>query len=250
LTTRPILLVIAATLVLASCSTKKDLYKGMTAAQIYEQGQKNLAKEKYADAIKDFEALEARYPYGEYSHTTQLGLIKAYHEQGETALAISAADRFIRMNPRHPQADYAYYLKGLVAYNQNATFTYKHLPLDRSARDTTPAQESFDAFKDLVERFPNSQYAPDACKRMIYLRNQLANHELQVVEYYMKRGAYLAAVNRASYIIKYFDQTAAIPNALAAMVIAYRKLGMPALSNDALTTLKANFPNYPVPHSS
>jgi outer membrane protein assembly factor BamD len=243
------LLIILATLILVGCGgTKKDLYKGMDAAQIYAQGQRSVAKSNYAQAIKDFEALEARYPYGEYSHQAQLALIDAYYKKNETALAISAADRFIRMNPRHSQVDYAYYLKGLVHYDQNTTFSYKHLPLDRSARDTSCARESFESIKELVEIFPNSQYAPEARQRMAFLRNQLASHELQVVAYYMKRGAYLAAANRANYIVKNFDRTPVVAEALSEMAVAYQKLGMTQLSNDAIATLKNNFPHHPVPN--
>lgn len=215
----------------------------MSAAEIYAQAEKNVAKEKFPAAAKDFEALEARFPYGEYSDKAQLGLINAYYKQNEPALAISAADRFIRMNPRHPQVDYAYYLKGLVAFDQNYSFTFRYLPLDKSARDSSSATESFDAFKELLDRFPNSQYAPEARQRMVFLRSQLANHELSVVRYYIKRGAYLSAANRANYIVKHFEKTSAVPLALAALVKCYSELGMQSLADDALKTLQTNFPD-------
>lgn len=201
-----------------------------------------MAKNNYAKAIKDFEALEARYPYGEYSHAAQLALINAYYKKGDYPLALSTADRFIRMNPRDPQVDYAYYLKGLVSYDQNSSFMYRYLPIERSARDSTPAHESFLAFKDLVDQFPNSQYAPEARQRMIYLRNQLAAHELHIANYYMKREAYIAATNRADYIVKNYERTTAVPKALCTMVIAYRCLGMIDLSEAAQQILDINFP--------
>jgi outer membrane protein assembly factor BamD len=241
-----VIIVVSAIFLLVGCkSSDKDQYKGMSAAEIYAQAEKNVGKEKFSQAAKDFEALEARFPYGEYSDKAQLGLINAYYKQNEPALAISAADRFIRMNPHHPQVDYAYYLKGLVAFDQNYSFTFRYLPLDKSARDPSTAIESFDTFKELLDRFPNSQYAPDARQRMIFLRNQLANHELSVVRYYMKRGAYLSAVNRANYIIKHFEKTAVIPETLATMVKCYRQLGMQQLADDALKTLQTNFPDSP-----
>jgi len=227
----------------------KDLYKGLSADQIYAQGQKNMEKHNYALAIKDFEALEARYPYGEHSLNAQLDLINAYYKKDDSALALSTANRFIRMNPRHPRVDYAYYLKGIVNYDQNTSLMYRHLPLDRSARDPSPAHESFAAFKDLIELFPNSEYAPEARQRMVLLRNQLANYELCVVDYYMKRGAYLSAANRADFIIKNYDKTEAIPKALSSMIISYRKLGMTQLSEDAEKILTSNFPTCPVPSS-
>jgi len=235
-------LTLLAVLLVTGCKGDKDIYKGMSASEIYAQAEQNVAKEKYSQAAKDFEALEARYPYSEYSDKAQLGLINAYYKHNEPALAMSAADRFIRMNPRHPQVDYAYYLKGLVKFDENYTFAFRYLPLDKSARDPSTAQESFDAFKELIDRFPNSQYVPDARKRMVFLRNQLAHHEIQVVDYYMKRGAYLSAANRANYIVKHFENTDVIPRALAAMVQAYRKLGMQELADDALKTLQRNFP--------
>lgn len=206
-----------------------------------------MQKENYSDAIKDFEALEARYPYGIYSTDAQLALATAYHKKGEKALALSQTDRFIRMNPRHPRVDYAYYLKGLVNFDQNSSLMYRHLPLDRSARDSSSAQESFDAFKDLIERFPKSEYVPEARQRMIYLKDQLARHELKVVDFYMKRGAYLSAANRANYVVKNYEQTSAVPDALCAMVVAYRKLKMTQLAEEACATLQTNYPDRKIP---
>lgn len=239
-----IIITVSTAFLLVGCQSKdKDNYKGMSAAEIYAQAEKNVAKEKFPAAAKDFEALEARFPYGEYSDKAQLGLINAYYKQNEPALAISAADRFIRMNPHHPHVDYAYYLKGLVTFDQNYSFTFRYLPLDKSTRDPSTAIESFDAFKELIDRFPNSEYAPDARQRMVFLRNQLANHELSVVKYYVKRGAWLSAANRANYIVKHFEKTAVIPEALAIMVTCYRHLGMQQLADDALKTLQTNFPD-------
>jgi outer membrane protein assembly factor BamD len=237
------ILIFGILLILVGCSSKKDIYLGMSPDQIFAQGQKNMAKEDYADAVKDFEALEARDPYGPYSHEAQLSLMTAYYKKNDSALALAAADRFIRMNPRDPKVDYAYYLKGLVNFDLNTTFLYRHLPLDRSARDPSSAQDSFDAFHDLIDRFPNSEYIPDARQRMIYLRNQLAQHELGVIDYYMKRGAYLSAANRANYIVKNFERTPSVPRALRGMVIAYRKLGMNQLADEAYRTLELNYPD-------
>lgn len=232
----------AALLLLTGCnSNTKDLYKGMSAAEIYAQAQKNMEKENFGQAAKDFEALEARYPYGEYSSDAQIGLIKSYYKHNDSELAIGSADRFLRMNPRHPQADYVYYLKGLVYYDQNYSFMFRYLPLDKSARDPSTAQESFDAFKELLERYPCSQYAADARQRMIFLRNQVAEYEMQIVDYYIKRGAYVSAANRAAYVVKHFAQTPMVPRALAAMVVCYREMDMEDLANDALTTLELNF---------
>lgn len=226
---------------LYGCAKDKDAYVGMSENQIYTQAETNMKKENYAQAIKDFEALEARYPYSEHSRDAQLGLISAYHKRNESALALSATDRFIRMNPRDPKVDYAYYLKGLINFDHNSSFMYRHLPLERSSRDPSSAQESFDAFKDLIERFPNSEYASEARQRMLFLREQLASYELHVADYYQRRGAYLSAANRANYVVKNFPQTAAVPKALELMVSSYQKLGMNQLADEAKHTLLSNY---------
>jgi outer membrane protein assembly factor BamD len=231
-------------LLLVGCSAdKKDHYKGLSAEQIYVQAEKNISKDNYAEAAKDFEALEARYPYGQYADKAQLGLIKAYYKSNDAPLALAAAERFIRMYPRHPEVDYAYYMKGLITYDQNYSFAFRYLPLDKSARDPGHAYESFEAFKELLERYPNSQYAAEAKQRMIHLKNLMADHELQVAQFYIKRGAFLSAANRANFIVKNYDRTNAVPEALGIMVYAYRKLGMNKLADDALNTLRNNFPN-------
>lgn len=229
-------------LLVSGCQSNKDLYQGLSAEQIYAKAKENVKKENFSKAAKDLEALEARYPYSEYSNDAQLALINAYYKSNESALGLSAANRFIRMNPHHPKVDYAYYLKGLINFEQNFSFSFRYLPLDRSTRDPAALQEAFETFKQLMDRFPKSTYIPDAKKRMVFLKNALANHELQIMYYYIKRGAYLSAVNRANHIIQQFEQTPAIPKALAALVDCYRKLKMDALANDALKTLQANLP--------
>ncbi len=226
-----------------SSTSKSDPYKDMTAEQMYNQGKLAAKKEKYGAAIKDFEALEARYPYGEYTCKAQLALVHAYYKQEESASALAAADRFIRMHPQHENIDYVHYMKGVINYDENFSTAYKYFPLDRSLRDPTLAKQSFDDFKNLLQKYPTSEYAMDAKKRMISLRNHLANHELYVANYYMRKGAYIAAANRAGYIVNQFNQTEAIPKALAIMVKAYQALGMNELANDALVTLNKNFPN-------
>jgi outer membrane protein assembly factor BamD len=229
---------------IACSSSKKDPYKEMSAEQIYSQGKTSAKKERFAMAVKDFEALEARYPYGEYTCKAQLALIHAYYKQDEPTSALAAADRFIRMYPNHKNIDYVYYLKGLINYDENYSMAYRYFPIDRSLRDPTLARQAFSDFKVLLQRFPNSKYATDAQMRMIHLRNQLANYELYIAEHYLKKKAYIAAANRAGYIINQFEHSESIPHALAIMVKAYQALGMDILANDALATLNKNFPQY------
>ena len=218
----------------------------MSAEKIYSQGKAAAKKERFAAAVKDFEALEARYPYGDYTCKAQLALIHSYYKQEEAASALAAADRFIRMYPNHKNVDYVYYLKGIINYDENFSTAYKYFPIDRSLRDPTLARQAFDDFNTLLQRFPNSKYAINAKQRMIHLRNQLANHELYIAKHYLDKKAYIAAANRAGYIVNQFNQTEAIPNALAIMIKAYQALGMDKLANDALVTLNKNVPQYSV----
>ncbi|HSX19591.1 MAG TPA: outer membrane protein assembly factor BamD [Gammaproteobacteria bacterium] len=235
----PLLLVIA----LSGCK-EADLYKDLSAKQIYERGKTAALKKNYSQAIKDFDTLEARYPYGEWSEKGQLAIIHAYAEAGEGASALAAADRFIRMHPRHPNVDYAYYMRGVVNYDDNYSLVFRMMPLDRSLRESTYAQDGFDAFKTLLEKFPNSKYSPDARKRMIVLREQLADHELHIAQYYERQGADLAAANRAGYLINQYPQTKAVPEALMIMHRSYREMGMHKQAAETLAMLKENFPNY------
>lgn len=240
LKTLPLILLI----LLSACGKKDDIYKNLSAQQIYERGKKADLSRNHTQAIKDFDTLEARYPYGEWSEKGQLAIIHAYSEAGEEASALAAADRFIRMHPRHPNVDYAYYMKGVVNYNDNFTLVFRNMPLDRSQRESTYAQDGFDSFKILLEKFPNSKYAPDARKRMILLRDQLADHELHIAQYYADQGADLAAANRAGYLINQYPQTKAVPEALKIMHNSYCAIGMKKEAAEAQAMLKENFPKY------
>lgn len=158
---------------------------------------------------------------------------------------MAAADRFIKLHPRHPNVDYAYYLRGLATYEQGEGAFESLFPQDKAQRDPASLRESFNYFKELVTRFPDSRYTPDAIERMTELRNTLARHELLVADYYLRRGSYLAAVNRAKYVLENYQRSTAIPDALALMVKAYRLMGMKDLADDALRVLEMNHPEHP-----
>ena len=222
----------------------KDIYKDMSAQDIYNRGKTASASKNYSQAVKDFDALEAHYPYGEYTDKGQLALIYAYAHNDDNASALATADRFIRVHPRHQHVDFAYYMKGLVNFNDNYSFVFRNLPLDRSKRTSTYAQQAFDDFKTLIEKFPNSKYAADARKRMILMREQLADHELHVAKYYVSQGADLAAANRAGYVLNQFPQTKAAPKALLIMYKSYTAIGMKKEAAEAMAMLEKNFPDY------
>jgi outer membrane protein assembly factor BamD len=196
----------------------------------------------WATAVKYFEKLEARYPFGRYAQQAQLDTAYAYYRDGEPASAIAALDRFIKLHPNHPNVDYAYYLKGVVNFYEDQSFLAQWSKQDPAERDPRSARDSFGAFKELVTRFPDSKYTPDAAARMKYLVNALAQHEVYVAQWYVRRGAFVAAVNRATYALKTYPDAPATEEALAVLVRSYDRLGMTDLRDDALRVFQKNFP--------
>jgi outer membrane protein assembly factor BamD len=231
------------TLLLAACSfTDKSDPANWSAAKLYREAKEALDSGGYEQAVKHYETLESRFPYGRYSQQAQLEIAYAYYKQNEPVLAVAATERFIKLHPNHVNVDYAYYLKGLVYYNEDLGLLGRLSGQDRTERDPKAVRDSFDAFKDLVQRFPESKYASDAGARMRYLLNSLAFHEVHVARYYMKRGAYVAAANRAQFALKSYPEAPAREEALLIMVRAYDALDMPELRNDAQRILRKNFP--------
>jgi len=219
-----------------------DEDKNASAQKLYSTAKEAMGGGDYEKAVKYFELLEARYPYGRYAQQAQLEVAYAYYKSREPASAIAACDRFIKLHPNHPGVDYAYYLKGLINFNEDIGILGYVVTQDLSDRDPQAARESFDAFKELTTKFPESKYTPDALKRMSYLVNALASHESYVAQYYYRRGAYVAAVNRAQSLLKTYPETPATEAGLAVMVRAYDKLGLPELSKDAQRVLEKTFP--------
>lgn len=231
---------------LFGCSAiNEDPQADWSAEQLYQEAKEALDSGDYERAISGYTKLESRYPYGRYAQQAQLETIYAHYRADQVSSAVAAADRFIKMHPRHPSVDYAYYLRGLATYDQTRGFLTGFFDMDPAKRDPAGVRESFNHFKELVTRFPNSRYTPDAMKRMTSLRNTLAQHEVHAAEYYLKRGTYLAAANRAKYVLENYQKAEAIPNALVVMVKAYRKLELNDLAADALRVLQLNHPSHP-----
>ena len=220
-----------------------DETKGWSAQKLYTEAKDNLTSRNYTTAIKYYEKLESRYPYGRYAQQAQLEIAYAYYKDNEPAQAVTAAERFIKLHPNHPNVDYAYYLKGLANFNGDLGWMGYISGQDLSERDPKAAREAFDAFKDLVARYPDSKYAPDSVQRMNYLVNALASHEVHVARYYMKRGAYVAAANRAQFAIKTYPQAPANEEGLVILVKAYDAMKMTDLRDDAERVLMKNFPD-------
>jgi len=232
-------------LVLAGCSSDDEgTSLEESELQLYKSAQTTLRSGNYTIAIERLRTLESRFPFGRYAEQAQLEIIYAYYKSYQPEEARAAADRFIRLHPQHPNVDYAYYLKGLASFEEDQNFLEKILPLDPSKRDPGAARDSFNDFSVLIQKFPQSQYAPDAQQRMIYLRNLLAAYEVNVGQYYIKREAFIAAANRGRYVFENFQGTPAVADALAVMVEAYLRLNMEEQANNTLKVLVTNYPNH------
>jgi len=234
---------------LAACSNKEelDLPPGATSneAELYHTAQRYLRNGNYELAVRSLQLLESRFPFGRYAEQAQLELIYAHYNNYEHEASIEAADRFIRLHPQHPNVDYAFYMKGLAAYTVDQGILDRFLPSDKTQRDASFARESFSEFAQLLARYPDSPYATDAKARMVHLRNLLARHEINVANYYFKRGAYLAATNRGRYVVENFQHTPAVADGLAVMVQGYHLLGLDDLGQDSLDVLALNYPEHP-----
>ena len=222
---------------------QKDETVGWSANKLYAEAKSALSDGSYTKAVQYFEKLESRYPYGRYAQQAQIEIAYAYWKDQEPASAIAACDRFIKLHPNHPNVDYVYYLRGLINFNEDLGILGTISNQDMTERDPKGAREAFDSFKELVTRFPDSKYTPDALLRMKYLVNSLALLELHVARYYMKRGAYLAAANRAQYAMIHYPNTPATEEALFIMVKAYDNLGLNDLRDDAERVMRKNYPD-------
>jgi outer membrane protein assembly factor BamD len=240
------LLLIAILALTAACSSKKEVVdENLSEVELYQQAQADLDNNSYNSATEKLKALESRYPFGRYADQAQLELIYANYKNGEPEAAKSAAERFIRLHPQHPNVDYAYYLKGLTSFDQDVGLLARFLPLDQTKRDPGAARDSYNEFAQLTSRYPNSRYSPDAKQRMIYLRNLLAAYEIHVADYYLTRQAYVAAANRGRYVVENFQETPAVGDGLAVMVEAYQRMHLDDLADTSLEVLKTNYPEHP-----
>ena len=220
-----------------------DETTNLNAEQMYKLAHDALAQGNYTRAVKLFETLEARFPYGRFAQQAILELAYANYRAGETAAAVAACDRFIRTFPNNQNVDYAYYLKGLVNFREDQGLLGYVYELDLAEREPKGMRESFAAFKELVAKFPEGRYAQDATDRMLYLTNALAKYEVNVAHYYYNRGAYIAAINRAQAAIVGYPRTAANEAALDVLVKSYDKLGLTQLRDDSLGILRKTFPD-------
>ena len=232
-------------LLLSACSddpSRSDPFATWSAKDFYEESRRALEAGEFKTAIEHLENLEARFPFSPYARQAQLDVAYAYYKFEEPDSVITAADRFLRLNPRDEHVDYVWYLKGLANFQRGAGFLDSWFPRDPSQHDSKSLKDAFNDFSTLVRRYPDSRYAADAYKRMVYLRNELAEHEVVVAEYYMKRGAWLAAAQRGQTVLEQYAQAPARVRALQLMDEAYTRLGMTDLATDARSILAKNLP--------
>ena len=221
----------------------EDKTKDLSAERLYKLAHETLVEGNYTQAIKHFDTLESRYPYGRFAQQAILESAYANYRAGETATAVAACDRFIRTFPNHPNVEYAHYLKGIVNFREDQGVLGYVYELDLSEREPKGMRESYAAFKELVTKFPESRYAQDAAARMTYLTNALARYEVNVARYYHNRGAYVAAINRAQASLVSYPRTPANEGALDVLVQSYDKLGLTQLRDDSQRILQRTFPN-------
>ncbi|MEE9397307.1 MAG: outer membrane protein assembly factor BamD [Methylococcales bacterium] len=233
---------------LSGCNTfsgvldeKKDKYEGWSVEKFYTEAKDASKSENYEKAIRLYEILESRYPFGSYAAQAQLDVAYAYYKYDEPESAIAAADRFIKIHPLNPHVDYAYYLKGLVNYNRGIGFLERFFPTDSSQRDPGSARDALQDFSLLRQKFPDSRYHEDSGQRIIALKNNLAMYEIHVARYYMKRKAYVAVVDRGNYVIENYPRTQAIPLALELMRKAYNKMGLTNLTAGVVRVYDYNY---------
>jgi len=240
------MLVAVFTILTAGCASTQepaDAYPNDSYEEIFQKGEKAMRKKNYSEAIKRFEAINTQYPFAKYTEIAQLHLVYAYYMSDDYAMAEASADHFIHSHPINPHVDYAYYMRGLSNYFQNMGVFERFFAVDLATRDLTQIKKSYEDFRDLYQKYPNSKYAPAAHQYMVYLRNVIANHELQVANFYYKRGAYVASANRANNVVRHYQGAPAVKEALTVMAQSYRKLNQRRDEHDTLKVIAYNYPD-------
>ncbi|MGB0894447.1 MAG: outer membrane protein assembly factor BamD [Parashewanella sp.] len=230
-------------LTLNACSSKPDEVVKSSAEQLYSQARTSMELGNFSKAIRTLEALDSRYPFGPHKTQVQLDMIFAYYKTKNTAEALANVDRFLRLNPTHPDIDYVYYMRGLINMQADEYLFHRLLNIDRTDRDPKNSQDAFKDFGKLIKQFPNSKYAADARQRMQAVKNRLARYSIHVGEYYLKMNAWSAAAGRGQYVVEAFSGTPSTERGLEIMIQAYDELGQQTLKQHALDVLKLNYPN-------
>ncbi len=237
--------VFALMMLISACASTggQDVTADWDEQVLYERATERLEAKDYARAIDYYRKLNIRYPYGEFSRQAQINTVYAHYRLEEPFAALAAADEFIRLHPGHPAVAYAYYLRGLINFSPALNIFDRLLPTDETQRDPGTALDAYQDFAQVVTQYPDSGYAADARQRMLYLRNNLARNEIHIAHFYLKRGAFLAAANRANYVVQHYQRTPAVRDALEIMITAYTQLGLEQLAADTRKVLALNQDN-------
>ena len=225
---------------------EEDTTVGLTAAQLYQEGKEFLNLEDFNNAIRYFEVLESRFPFGKYSTQAMLDLSYAYYASDQRDQSIVEVNRFIRLYPNHPEVSYAYYLRALANFDKDANVLTRFFGYDPSRYDVTALKESFNDFSIVVNKYPNTKYAEDSLNRLVYIRNQIARSELYIAEYYNKRSAHVAAIERIKYMLENYGGTPSTEKGLLILIDSYNSLNMRQLAFDTARVLKKNYPEYKI----
>jgi len=231
---------------ISGCAAKKEqeelVNTNQTAQQAYNETKIVLDSGLYGRAVELLKRMEGQFPFGPISRQVQLDLIYAYTQSGDIKQALASIDRFIRLNPNHPDLDYVYYMRAVNNIRSDANAFQEFFGIDRADRDLASTKQAFEDLKILTNTFPKSRYAADGKSKMIEIKEKLVRHELLIADYYSRRGAHLAAANRARYIVEFYRDSPLVPQALELMVYSYNELGLTKLRDDTQAVLKLNFP--------
>ena len=237
---------VACIVALAGCASGPDddlEIDNRGADELYKSAKQSLESGNFNVAATTLSAIDSRYPFGPLSHQVQLDLIYAYYKSGKTEQTLATIDRFIRLNPNHADVDYAIYMRALTNLDVDSNLFQELVGIDRADRDPSKSREAFEDFRRLIEKYPDSKYAADSKKRMVFIKNRLARYEIIIARFYMRRQAYVAAANRGKYVLEAFPDTDQVQQALEIMVECYDQLKLDTLKANALKTLRLNFPD-------
>lgn len=240
------IIAIVAVLSLTACSSVEDeqrkLVENQGASALYKEAKRSMEVGNFSAAAQILSTIDSKFPFGPLSHQVQLDLIYSYYKTGDIEQTLATIDRFVRLNPNHADVEYALYMRGVTNMEQDNNLFQEVFGVDRSDRDPSKSKEAFEDFRRLLEKHPESKYASDAKQRMLHIKNRLAKYEIAVGRFYMRREAWVAAANRGRYVLEYFPDTEQVQPALEIMVASYNELGLDELKNNAIKTLKLNYP--------
>lgn len=238
-------LISAMLLTLAGCAGDRErtLRNQAQAPELYEQAQRQIRVQNWVGAVELYERIESRFPFSQEAQQAQLEIVYAHYKAGNHEQALAASDRFLREQPRHHDVDYLHYLRGLINFDRSRNFMDTLFNIDPARRDPSFTLRSYQSFATLVANHPDSRYVPDATQRMVFLRNQLARHEVHVADYYMRLGAWVAAAARARTVVERFDETPSAVDGLVILHNAYRRLEMDELAEGIARVVALNYPD-------